>query len=736
MSNRITTKETLAKLMASENIFVEHANVPTAGFDLINRRLLLPNWKNISDDVYTLLISHEVGHALFTPKEQWEEAIMKEKNMSFKQVVNIVEDVRIEKMIQQKYPGTVRAFKSGYNELEQSNLFGTKDRDINSYGLLDRLNVHFKIGHFGYAKVPFFDNERVWLDRINSCKSFADVLKVATELKQFVEENPESQGQNEQSSESQEGSEMSESQDSENQNSEGQKFNSSASSRSRTRRVSEDEQTEQSGASVSGDASDIDGEQSQSQATSGENTDQSESNVKSETQTHFDSAIQKFVDTNTTKTHYANIPQIELDKLIVDYKTVHEQISRYYSSYYAQVYASAQEQVEKFKAANKNTVNQLANLFEMKKKAKLDVRSLTSRTGKLDTNRVHSYRYNDDIFKKLTITPQGKNHGLLMFIDMSSSMTENIAGTYEQLLNLVLFCRRVNIPFDVYGFTDTYCARRNMVKHSNNVGELMFDESFCLRHYFSSRMSGVEFNNALQNIICIMRHYTGGQYAGIPSEETLNTTPMVPTILVCTKLVKQFREQYNLDIVNTIFLTDGEDTHGLMYNDGTNENKYFSSQRRFGWGTASEKYFLRDVKTRKQWEIKNTTSDMLNVLRETTGVKVIGFHIIRKREANYVVGKYVTSSTELDKHMSSFKDHKFCELTNIPGYDAYYLIPSGNNLSVGAEEFESHIDTSIDWEDQKQAKKTMKAVTKDFNNFMKQRVTNRILLNRFIEHIS
>ena len=107
-STRTSAKETLAKLMASENLFVEHANVPTAAFDLIKRRLFLPNWKDISDNVYTLLISHEVGHALFTPKDEWETAVMKESSKdSFKNVVNIVEDVRIEKMIQQKYPGNI-----------------------------------------------------------------------------------------------------------------------------------------------------------------------------------------------------------------------------------------------------------------------------------------------------------------------------------------------------------------------------------------------------------------------------------------------------------------------------------------------------------------------------------------------------------------------------------------------------------------------------------------------------
>lgn len=736
MSNRVSSKETLAKLMATENIFVEHANVPTAGFDLINRRLLLPNWKNISDDVYTLLISHEVGHALYTPTEEWEKAILESKDASYKQVVNIVEDVRIEKMIQAKFPGTVRAFKSGYSELEKANLFGTKDRTIESYGLLDRLNLHFKIGHFGYAKVPFADNEKVWLDKINNCKTFSDVLRVASELKQYVEENPESQGKN-QNTEQGDSSDVSESQTSSEKNENGQPQDGSKSGRYSRSKNSDQENDSQQSASGSGSHSDRD--PSESQGSGNSDASQQPSKVESETQKHLDSALQDLVDKNVLSTMYANLPtRLELDKIIVPYRTVHEQISSFYKNYYSTVYAKAQAQVEQFKSSSKNTVNQLANLFEMKKKARLDVRSLTSRTGKLDTNRIHSYRYNDDVFKKLTITPQGKSHGLVMFIDMSSSMSENIAGTYEQLLNLVLFCRRVNIPFDVYGFTDASYARRGLMKHLSKPGELTFDDSFCLRHYFSNKMNGVEFNQALLNIICLMKHYTGELYTGLPQEETLNTTPMVPAIMAASEIVKKFRSDYGLDIVNTIFLTDGEDTHGLMYNDGKDDQKHFSISRHyFGYRASSEKYFVRDVKTRKQWQIKDTTADMLNILRETAGVKVIGFHIIRKREVSHVLSRYLTNGKDEQKHMDTFKNQKFAELTNISGYDAYYLIPSGNSLNVSDDEFDAtNVDTTIDWEDKKQVKKVMKDVQRSFNNFMKQRMTSRILLNRFIEHIS
>lgn len=739
MSKRITSKETLAKLMATENIFVEHANVPTAGFDLINRKLLLPNWKDISDDVYTLLISHEVGHALYTPTDEWEAAILKEKNASFKQVVNIVEDVRIERLIQQKYPGTARAFRSGYDELCKSNLFGTQNRKIEDYGLLDRLNLHFKLGHYGYAKIPFSDEERPWVDRVSNCKSFADVLNVAAQLKQFVEENPDSQGKNGDSSTMSEDyeSETSEiSQPSDDQSKKNSGSPNSSGDKSAQTRLTDDADTEMQQSSSEARHGSPDAEDSSSGSAA--NSRLSRKNpVRSETQQHFDSAIQGLVDKSVLDTRYANMPEIQLDKLIVPYKVVHEQITNFYTNYYNNTYSTAQTEVDQFRSNSKNVVNQLANLFEMKKKARLDVKALVSKTGKLDMNRVHTYRYNDDVFKKITTIPQGKSHGLVMFIDMSSSMSDNLAGTFEQLLNLVLFCKRVNIPFDVYGFTDSYAARGNLPSHPTKQGTLFFDPSFCLRQYFSSKMSGAEFNRALQNVLCLMKYHSGSMMSGLPSQENLNTTPLVPAIMCAIPMVKNFRREYNLDVVNTIFLTDGDDTHGLMYHDNTGEAKYFPCDRYGGmYRNNPTRHFIRDVKTRKQWEIKNSTSDMLNILREAAGVKAIGFHIIRKRDVGYIIGRYVTNSTEEEKHLDSFKNQKFTELTSMPGYDAYYLIPSGSNLSLGDDEFEGQVDTTIDWDDEKQAKRAMKAVQKSFNNFMKQKVTSRILLNRFIEQIS
>ena len=131
-------KSYLAKLLATENISVEHKKVQTAYFDVKSRLLVLPIWKNMNEDITDLLIAHEVGHALFTPQSGWEDSIVKRKIP--KSFLNVLEDARIEKLIKRKYPGLSQSFIKGYRDLINNNFFGTKDKDLDKMLLIDRIN--------------------------------------------------------------------------------------------------------------------------------------------------------------------------------------------------------------------------------------------------------------------------------------------------------------------------------------------------------------------------------------------------------------------------------------------------------------------------------------------------------------------------------------------------------------------------------------------------------------------
>ena len=91
-------KSQLAKLLATEDIIVEHKKVETAEFNVQTRVLTLPMWEKASNGVIDMLVGHEVGHALYTPNTEW----WKEVQIP-QQFVNVVEDARIEKLIKRRY---------------------------------------------------------------------------------------------------------------------------------------------------------------------------------------------------------------------------------------------------------------------------------------------------------------------------------------------------------------------------------------------------------------------------------------------------------------------------------------------------------------------------------------------------------------------------------------------------------------------------------------------------------
>jgi len=172
----LQSKSVLARLLANENISVEQGNYPTAFFDVENRTLGLPLWKEMSADETDLLIGHEIGHALFTPQSK-EEITVPGVQHSY---MNVVEDIRIERKVLDKYPGLVSNFKRGYLGLMNRDIFGTKDNDINEMGFMDRLNLKAKGRDL--VEVEFSEEEMPYFKKAMAVETFEDVANVCKEL--------------------------------------------------------------------------------------------------------------------------------------------------------------------------------------------------------------------------------------------------------------------------------------------------------------------------------------------------------------------------------------------------------------------------------------------------------------------------------------------------------------------------------------------------------------------------
>ena len=183
--NNLEVKGNLARLLAQENLIVEHAPVETASFDVERRLLTLPNWKKASNVVFDLLVSHEVGHALYTPNEDWTDKL--DCPMSY---VNIVEDARVEKLMKRRYQGLSKTFYSGYKELSDQDFFCIQDQNLDEMNFADRVNLWFKIGN--YVNVPIINKkEKEIIDMVSEAETFADVLIISDLLYKFCKESEE-----------------------------------------------------------------------------------------------------------------------------------------------------------------------------------------------------------------------------------------------------------------------------------------------------------------------------------------------------------------------------------------------------------------------------------------------------------------------------------------------------------------------------------------------------------------
>ena len=177
-------KSQLAKLLATEDIIVEHKKVETAEFNVQTRVLTLPMWEKASNGVIDMLVGHEVGHALYTPNTEW----WKEVQIP-QQFVNVVEDARIEKLIKRRYEGLNKTFYNAYHELSDKDFFDIENKDMSDFNLADRVNLYFKIGNF--IDIDFNEEEKTFVSMIKSAESFDDVLEYSKVIWEYAKEELE-----------------------------------------------------------------------------------------------------------------------------------------------------------------------------------------------------------------------------------------------------------------------------------------------------------------------------------------------------------------------------------------------------------------------------------------------------------------------------------------------------------------------------------------------------------------
>jgi len=749
------SKSYLARLLATENITVEHRKVPTAFFDLKIRLLVVPIWnQEMSNDVLDLLLSHEIGHALYTPMKEWQKAVDVDKiPHSF---LNVIEDARIEKLVKRKYAGLKQTFIRGYRDLIEKDFFKTKDRDINNMLLIDRLNMHFKSSYIE-SDIDFTSAELDIVDRMKNLETFEDVKLLAQELSEYCSKEKEEKDIEELVQDDDGDIQMDMNQDDDGENNEqgeeeqeGNNEEDDSSSNADTDKNEEkkEEQKVEEGASQPGDS----GEQNKSQ---GEQT-KSDGPV-SQTDTAWSQQSQKLLDKECKENEYFSPHEFtNLKELVVDYKKVLQDFKNHnYRPHRltAEQIALQNLQVEykKFLSSQNKSVNYMVKEFEMRKSAAAYSRTKQDKTGIINPLKLHSYKFTDDIFKRISVTPDGKNHGMMMFIDWSGSMSDKLRSTIHQTINLALFCKKVQIPFEVYAFSNS-SARRKLVNINYELNDITIDNRFHLINFASSRMNTREFDIAMRNLYqvsCIYnperwnwRRTTSAERSwmydlpDVPSGYGLSSTPLNDCIMAAYKLVPAFVKRYSIDKMNTIFLTDGcsDGNNGKIVDieDGHSHAEIINNKFKRSYMMQYDKNSVMvDRKTKRQYHCQDgwrnpngLTEQLLQVLKDRTDSKVLGFYIsARKRIDTYAMDKYFNYEQQL-KVRSTFRKDKVVTVTHSTGYDEIYLL-AGDNMQVQDGQMATPSENAKKGE-----------IKRLFTSTLKSNKQSRIMLNKFISKVA
>ena len=714
MTVRHEIKSQLAKLLATEDLVVEHKKVETACFNVHTRVLTLPLWEKASNTVYDLLVGHEVGHALYTPDEDW----LKTHKIP-PQFVNVVEDARIEKLMKRRYAGLAKTFYNGYKELADQDFFQIGDDKLETYNLADRANLWFKVGNFVDIPVERGEETEI-INLIADTETFADVLIAAEELYKYCKQK--------QQEETKINLDNLESQDS--------GASQQPASDFFDQEEGENDQPETDGSD--GSASEQGSEQQTKSPIGGEQDEEPE--VK--TMDSLEEALKDLVNNDGYENVYLELPQLDLKKVIVPNGEIHTRCKEEWNGWLDRmeythefIFTSVDSQFNDFKRSAQKEVNYLVKEFECRKAADSYARATTARTGVLDCSKLHTYKYNEDLFRKVTTLADGKNHGLVFVLDWSGSMGDVMLDTVKQLFNLVWFCKKVAIPFEVYAFTCDYPLVTYDENNKANLRELAYKkrdglvqvgEWFSMMNLLTSQVNSKTLDEQMKNIFRLATSFRRWSHCSYPTPTglSLSGTPLNEALISLHQILPKFQKENKLQKVQCVVLTDGE---ACMIKYHREVQRKWEEDPFLGTSHIGPNAFLRDRKTGMTYscdcDYHEFTDTLLRNLRDRfTDINFIGIRVLESRDAGGFIRRYCGYyGPDYEKTMNAWKKEKAFTIKK-SGYHSYF----GLSTNALAQESEFEVAECA----------TKSQIKSAFVKSLKSKKMNKRILGEFVELVA
>ena len=775
MTDIKTQKSNLAKLMATENITVIHKKIPTAYFDVKNRILACPTFKeDMSNELYDLFMGHEVGHALYTPYEGLHSTL--KQNRTLKGYLNVIEDVRIEKGIRNKYAGLRKSFFKAYDELMQRDFFGLKGRDLQTLALIDKINLITKCG--SRVSITLNEEETEWLKKAESCKTWEDVVEVSEALYNWSKENetrdeedktvttqqiPDFEDDEEENEE--EGNSYDLGQDDDEDDEDEEEVGSSSSNQDgEDEEQEESEQIRETG-KKGGDAHDENFSQHDDEDGAREALTEHNAHNNEDMFVDENARIKTFIDLKK------KFKQNPVDDILYSYDKVLNDWRKFKGEEDTdKVLMKKGETFRKYlQSKNKKIVSHMAKEFEMRQTAMRSLKAYTGKSGELDMNRLAKYQIVDDIFKRVTYIPDGKNHGVNVLLDWSGSISYELEDLIEQSIILAEFCRLVQIPFRVYAFSDQietedaydYASRggklveflsnemnsRQYTEMLNNMALLMLNKfhNDVFYSYTNLRNKRREEYNKIFGVLVDdengwdIRYKPGFNGSHRPHNYRLGGTPLNHTLVGLRKFLPEFNKKYGIEKSILTVITDGY-SHGSDYlRESEEENADRRSQTDDSWREIVNRYILDPYSNkvypydtrdeRYGYNDFELTQNLLEWISDTCNVTVTGYFVFSKK------GEFTATISDIKTPGDGYdyleRDQMWREMKKTgvvikaKGYNKLFLTCASTLGATGDDELD---------DDLVGAKKSR--VMAAFKRNQKGKTTSRFLTNEFIKEIA
>jgi hypothetical protein len=682
-------KALLSKLMAREDLEVIEGNFKTASFDPKNRVVRLPILKEEFDDAATLFIGHEIGHALYTPDFFSHENKSDDISDIPFDIINIVEDVRIERKVREFYPGLVNDFLKGYKRLMDDDFFSVKDRDLNTLKYLDRLNLKSKLNRL--VDIDFSLAETLMTEKVNSVQTFEDTIAVSREVMNFIKE----QQKEEQEQEVPEESSGDEDQD----NSEDQ-----------TSVSNEENSEEESSTETKGSSDNVEEE----------TEEEDETDYSSDTDRSMRENESKMIHNDSTTT-LIKVTRDQLEEFVYsdeELKKSAEELEERYSKspdHYEKIKEQFSTEYSAFINDVKPSVNAMVQQFELRKSAMESKKIRESTSGSIDVNKLWQYKLDDRIFKTVMSVPNAKNHGLLMYIDYSSSMTSRLYETLKQSIILSMFAKRVGIPFELYGFTTNPGKYRNSYSDQYDVNYDVQKGGYVnwavkLVKIADSKWSKSKMHEMFRR--SMFAAWTNENRGPIEPAFRLGGTPLSETISMAHIMAADFVKRNHIEKMNVVFLTDG----------------LAQDMRLAGKLDNWAKSLIWDIEGIGKVELNTEPQFWSGSERVSSQAKTSLLKSLKKKYN--VIGFFLTDRR---KDVDSKKGYHVWN--DYGGYDSFIMVHD-KRLQAIDDEFVTTADHDNRISTESTDRKRMNSIKRDFKKFQKNKKMNKLIAQEFARMVA